>query len=71
LVTDINLGEGPDGWDVARQARELIPNLPTGYVSGAIEHEWASHGAAQRFSCEALRVGSDRYSHIHVAKRCR
>jgi DNA-binding response OmpR family regulator len=25
LITDINLGQGPDGWDVARRARELMP----------------------------------------------
>jgi hypothetical protein len=28
LITDINLGTGPDGWDVARHARELTPSLP-------------------------------------------
>lgn len=44
LVTDINLGSGPDGWDIARHARELRPQLPIVYMSGASAHEWASHG---------------------------
>jgi CheY-like chemotaxis protein len=44
LITDINLGTGPDGWDVARHARELIPELPVVYMSGASAHEWTSHG---------------------------
>jgi CheY-like chemotaxis protein len=45
LVTDINLGKGPDGWEVARHARELIPELPIVYMSGAqTNHEWTSHG---------------------------
>jgi CheY-like chemotaxis protein len=44
LITDINLGNGPDGWDVARHARELIPDLPVVYMSGQSAHEWTSHG---------------------------
>jgi CheY-like chemotaxis protein len=44
LVTDINLGKGPNGWDVARNARELIPELPIVYMSGGSTHEWTSHG---------------------------
>jgi len=44
LITDVNLGQGPDGWDVARAAREAISGLPVVYVSAASEHEWTSHG---------------------------
>ena len=33
LITDINLGAGPDGWEVARKARELRSGLPVVYVS--------------------------------------
>lgn len=44
LVTDVNLGDGPDGWDIARHARELIPEMPVVYMSGASAHEWTSHG---------------------------
>ncbi len=44
LITDINLGDGPDGWEVARRGRELIPSLPVVYMSGAAGHEWPSKG---------------------------
>lgn len=44
LITDINLGDGADGWAVARRARELIPELPVVYMSGAAGHEWTSKG---------------------------
>jgi hypothetical protein len=34
LVTDIDLGgSSPTGWDVARRARELHPELPVVYLS--------------------------------------
>ncbi|MCL6251320.1 response regulator [Altererythrobacter sp. KTW20L] len=44
VITDVNLGDGPDGWDVARTARELVAGLPVVYVSAASEHEWTSKG---------------------------
>ena len=44
LITDVNLGEGPDGWAIAREARQLVAGLPVVYVSGASEHEWTSRG---------------------------
>lgn len=44
LITDINLGAGPDGWDISRTARELVSGLPVIYVSAASEHEWTSRG---------------------------
>lgn len=33
LVTDINLGRGEDGFDVARHARAVYPSLPVVYIS--------------------------------------
>lgn len=44
LITDIDLGKGPDGWEVARTARETMGGLPVIYVSGASEHDWSSKG---------------------------
>jgi DNA-binding response OmpR family regulator len=44
LITDVNLGAGPDGWAIAREARQLVAGLPVVYVSGASEHEWTSEG---------------------------
>ena len=28
LITDIDLGAGPSGWDVAKHARERFPDMP-------------------------------------------
>lgn len=44
LVTDVDLGQGLDGWGIARRARELAPSVPVVYVSGASQHDWASKG---------------------------
>lgn len=42
LVTDVDLGPGPDGFDIARAARLAYPDLPVVYVSGTTP---ARHGA--------------------------
>lgn len=44
IVTDIDLGAGPNGWEVARFARSINPNMAIVYVSGAQPHEWAANG---------------------------
>ena len=44
LITDIRLGKGPDGWEISRRARELIPGVPVIYVSGDSSSDWASKG---------------------------
>jgi two-component system, cell cycle response regulator CpdR len=44
LITDVRLGEGPDGWAVARYARKLKPHLPIIYFSGNSSAEWPSEG---------------------------
>jgi CheY-like chemotaxis protein len=44
LITDIRLGSGPDGWDVARHARETTPTLPVVYMSGDSAHEHSARG---------------------------
>jgi DNA-binding response OmpR family regulator len=45
LVTDVNLGSSKlTGWDVARRARELTPELPVVYMTGDSASEWSSHG---------------------------
>ena len=44
LVTDVNMGRGKTGWDVARHARDLNPAIMVVYVSGHGADEWASHG---------------------------
>jgi DNA-binding response OmpR family regulator len=44
LVTDINLLGRIDGWEVAKQAREIDPAFPVVYMTGAAADQWASHG---------------------------
>jgi two-component system cell cycle response regulator CpdR len=41
LVTDIGLGQGPDGWEVARRAREHFPAAPVVYMTGASVRDYA------------------------------
>jgi len=62
LITDVNLGDGPDGWAIAKEARQLMAGLPVVYVSGASDHEWTSEGVpgstiiAKPFACTQLVV---------------
>jgi DNA-binding response OmpR family regulator len=48
LVTDINLG--PDdkmaGWEIAKHAREIDPEFPIVYMTGASADEWGSQGVS-------------------------
>jgi CheY-like chemotaxis protein len=50
LVTDINLRGTMDGWEVARQAREIDPEFPIVYMTGAAADQWASHGVPKQRS---------------------
>src|SRR3954471_19805126 len=44
LITDVRLGGGADGWDVARRAREIFPNIAVVYMSGDSAAEHRSRG---------------------------
>lgn len=44
VITDIDLGRGPNGWDVAELAREVSPGLPVIYMSGGSPGGWTSRG---------------------------
>ncbi|HEV3500438.1 MAG TPA: response regulator [Bradyrhizobium sp.] len=44
LVTDIRLRGRLDGWEVARQAREIDPAFPILYITAAHADQWASRG---------------------------
>jgi DNA-binding response OmpR family regulator len=44
IVTDVNLGNGPDGWMIGQRAREIAPAMPIVYMTGDSAHEWASKG---------------------------
>jgi CheY-like chemotaxis protein len=40
VITDIRMPGPFDGWDVARRARELIPDIPVIYITGDSGHNW-------------------------------
>jgi CheY-like chemotaxis protein len=44
LITDIRLGPGPDGWEVARHGRKLRPDLPVVYTTGDSGADWSAEG---------------------------
>jgi DNA-binding response OmpR family regulator len=46
LITDIRLGTGPEGWLLARQARECRPELPVLYVTADSADDWSSQGVS-------------------------
>lgn len=35
LLTDVNLGDGISGWELARQIREITPSFPAVYMTSA------------------------------------
>ena len=44
LITDVRLGRGPDGWELARAVRSSRPNLPVVYMTGDSAGEWSAQG---------------------------
>lgn len=44
IVTDIRLGNGPDGWALAHRAREVNPLVCVIYMTGDSAAEWAANG---------------------------
>lgn len=76
VVTDIGLEADTDGWEVARRAREVHPDIAVVYISGQSAHEHDSSGVpnsrmlAKPFGCAGLidavsaglaRVGATRH----------
>jgi CheY-like chemotaxis protein len=46
LVADIALRGRMSGWEVATKAREIDPEFPVVYVTGAYAHQWSFRGVA-------------------------
>lgn len=44
LLTDVNLGGGISGWELARQIREILPGFPVLYMTSASAPDWKSQG---------------------------
>ena len=47
LVTDVRVGPGPNGWEIAHHAREKFPGLAVVYVTGDSMAEWTANGVPQ------------------------
>ncbi|GAC1405527.1 MAG: response regulator [Novosphingobium sp.] len=47
LVTDIRLGKGPTGWDVARHARVRHAALPVVYITGDSAADHSAYGVPE------------------------
>jgi DNA-binding response OmpR family regulator len=52
LVTDVGLRGKMDGWEVAQQAREIDPEFPIVYMSGASAADWPSKGVPNSIMLE-------------------
>lgn len=44
LITDIRIGSGPSGWEIAVRVRELNPDIAVVYATGDSAHEWSARG---------------------------
>lgn len=49
LVTDINIGVGLNGWELARRVREIEPDFPVVYMTGGHAEAWKSQGVPNAF----------------------
>jgi DNA-binding NtrC family response regulator len=52
VITDIRFPQRPDGWEVARIARKIVPDMPVVYVSGDSAPDWASEGVPNSIMLE-------------------
>ena len=43
LLTDIRLGDGMDGWEIAKRARQLNSSLPVIYMTGDSHLQWQTN----------------------------
>jgi CheY-like chemotaxis protein len=72
LITDINLGKGPDGWEIARRGRELIPGPAGGLSQRSRLLRLAVERSAQQRNCEqAVRDGPARHRNFNASGRGR
>jgi DNA-binding response OmpR family regulator len=46
LVTDIDLRSRSNGWELARKARQLDPECPVVYMTGASLEDWRLYGVS-------------------------
>lgn len=44
LITDVRMGQGPNGWLVACHARQKFPNIAVIYITGDSTADWTVKG---------------------------
>jgi len=44
LITDVDLGIGPNGWDIARYAKAKNPKIEVIYLTGCSLEQWLADG---------------------------
>ncbi len=64
-ITNIRFGEHPSGWDVARLAREIDPEMPILYISGDGAPDWPSRGVPNSIMLEKPFVVAQLVLAIH------
>jgi DNA-binding response OmpR family regulator len=47
IVTDIRLGEGMNGRQIARHVRKTVPHMPIIYMSGDSSGDWHAEGVTE------------------------
>jgi two-component system OmpR family response regulator len=47
LITDIRLGNGQSGWEVAKHLRQANPTIPVVYISGDSAIHWGAEGVPE------------------------
>lgn len=52
LITDIRLGNGPNGWEVARHARRLNPTISVVYITGDSIEDWPASGVLKSLALQ-------------------
>jgi DNA-binding response OmpR family regulator len=50
LLTDVNLGDGISGWELARQIREITPGFPVVYMTSASARQTGNRKASMAAS---------------------
>lgn len=58
LVTDVRLGAGADGWEVAHIARTALPHLPVVYMTGDSADAWSASGVPRSVLVQKPFVGA-------------
>ena len=58
LITDIQLGKGPNGWAVAVEARVRLPLLPVVYMTGDSAADWTALGVPKSILVQKPFVGA-------------